>query len=323
MMSKRVIEDIIMAILKAKKIILFPHVSMDGDSLGSSVALCHALRKMGKDSFILIEDEIPEYLKFLDDEGYCIDEKKIAENPDICIAVDCSEDTRFPLRKEIFHGAKVKITIDHHITSELISDINYIDSGAAATGELIFYLLEHMKIAIDQKMAEALYVAISKDTGNFQYSNTTGKTHLIAAKLFDSGLDLEKITIQLYQSRPIEKIYLDNEIIGTLELFSKNRACVAYMSQEMLEKTGATKDQSEGTIEIMRSIKGIEVAAFLKESSEGNIKVSLRSKSYFNSAELCRKFQGGGHKKAAGFTLNLPLTQALQIVKEEICVRME
>ncbi len=322
-MNKKIIEQIIIEIIRAKTIILFPHISVDGDSLGSSVALCGALRKMGKEAHILMEDEIPEYLTFLDDENFCTENMELVSHPDLCIAIDCSDETRFPLRKDLFYAGKVKITIDHHITNNLVSDINYIDPQAAATGELVFYLIEYMKIAFDQRMAEAVYVAISKDTGNFQYTNTKGETHLIAAKLFDYGLDLQKITIKLYQSVPIEKIYLGNEIMGTLELFSSNRACIAYLSQEMLEKTGATKDQSEGIIETMRSINGIEVAAFLKENPEGDIKVSLRSKSYFDVASLCSKFQGGGHKRAAGFTLNLTMDQALQTVKEEICARME
>jgi phosphoesterase RecJ-like protein len=321
-MMKSTLEQIASKLNEAETVLLYPHIIMDGDTLGSSIALCIALRKKGKKAFILLEDEIPSYLQFLE-KDYCTFDEKVLEEPDISISVDCSDIERFFKRKEKFLSGKLSICIDHHRTNKSFADLNYIDENAAATGEILYNLIKIMKIPVDVEMAEAIYTAITTDTGNFQYTNTTKDTHLIAAELFDIGIDLEKISVEIYQNIRHEKLKLLNEVIGTLEMLCDGKADIACVTQKMLKKTGALMEETEGIIETLRNISGVEISAFLKENGPEEIKVGLRSKTYGDVSVIAQFFGGGGHKKAAGCTIRTNLEEAKQQISSAIIKHLE
>lgn len=308
-MKKNTLEEIGNRLLNADSILLYPHILMDGDTLGSCVALCKALRTAGKTVYILIEDAIPAYLDFLDRE-YCTNVVNIIERPDISVAVDCSDIGRFVMRHEKFMEGKTSICLDHHLTNNYFADYNYIDDTASATGEIIYDLLRAMNLEIDVEMAEAIYAAITTDTGNFQYTNTTKRTHLITAELFDIGIDLEKISVELYQNIRHEKLMITNEVLNTIEMLCDGKADMAYLTQDMLKKTGASMDETDGVIDALRNIKGVEISAFLKEKDVNDIKVGFRAKTYGDVASIAKAFGGGGHRKAAGCTLKTDLKTA-------------
>lgn len=304
-------------LLAAESVLLFPHINIDGDALGSCVALCKALRNAGKKAAILVEEEVPEYVGFLDD-GYCTQDHGIFGTPDICMCVDCSETKRFPAREETFFKGKTTICLDHHFTGEPFADFNYIDGDVAATCELAYQLLQTMGLEITKEIAEAIYTGISTDTGNFQYSNTTKQTHLIAAELLDAGIDHNKITVKLYQNTRLEKLRITARVLDNMEVFAGGRAAIAYASQAMLEAEGVSMEDTEGAIDLIRNIQGVEIAAFLKEREEKVIKVSMRAKTDGNVAEIAGKFGGGGHIKAAGCTLYTDLEDTRTQLKTAI-----
>ncbi len=314
-------ERIAEKLLSINSILLFPHVNMDGDCLGSSVALCKGLRALGKTAYVLIEDEIPENLSFLDN-SYCTFDQNIIENPDVCMTVDCATIERFEKRKEKFLQGKTLMCIDHHSTSKSFAEYNLIDSKAAATGELVYKLLLLMKAPLDAEIGEALYAAISTDTGNFQYSNTTRETHEIIADLYDLGINHSKVSVEIYQNIRQEKLLMTSISLSTMKLLLNGRVAIAYLRQKALTETGATIDEAEGIVETLRSIGGVEVAIFLKETMEGNVKVSMRAKKDFDVAKFSAKFGGGGHVKAAGFTMNEPIEKCIDIITEEIILAM-
>lgn len=316
-MKNSTLEQISAKLKEAETILLYPHVLMDGDTLGSSIALCIALRKLGKKAHILIEDEIPSYLLFLE-KDYCTFDQNILEKPDISVSVDCSDIERFVMRKEKFRTGKLSICLDHHRTNNSFADMNYIDAHAGATGEIVYNLFKTMGIEPDVEMAEAIYTAITTDTGNFQYTNTTKSTHLITAELFDIGIDLEKISVEVYQNIRHEKLKILNEVINTIEMLDGGKADIAFVTQEMLEKTGALMEETEGIIETLRNISGVEISAFLKETKPGEIKVGLRAKTYSDVSAIAQSFGGGGHKKAAGCTLNGTLQEAKEKISDAI-----
>jgi len=320
-MKNNTLEQIAAKLKEAETILLYPHVIMDGDTLGSSIALCIALRKMGKKAHILIEDEIPSYLLFLE-KDYCTFDGNILEWPDISISVDCSDIERFVMRKDKFLSGKFSICIDHHKTNNFFADLNYIDPTAAATGEIVYDLVKILEVGLDVEMAEAIYTAITTDTGNFQYTNTTKTTHLITAELFDIGIDLEKISVEVYQNIRHEKLKIMNEVINTIEMLYDGKADIAYVTQDMLEKTGALMEETEGIIETLRNISGVEISAFLKESKPDEIKVGLRSKTYGDVSAIAQIFGGGGHKKAAGCTLYTSLQEAKQKISDAIIAHL-
>jgi phosphoesterase RecJ-like protein len=317
MKHKHSFEAIIQAINAADSILLYTHVLMDGDTLGSAVALCKTFRNMGKRAYILIEDPIPEYLFFLE-KDYCTFDCDIIAEPDISIAVDCTDIERFEKRRTKFLQGKLKICIDHHHTSGYFADLNYVDEHVAATGELVYKLLKLMNTVIDQEIAEALYVAITTDTGNYQYTNTTAESHRTTADLFEIGVDLGKISVELYQNVRPEKLKLTGEILKTIEMYCGNRVALAYVTQKVLAETNSSLEESEGIVETLRSIRGVEVSVFIKEVSPTETKVGMRAKNYANVAEMMLKFGGGGHIKAAGCTINAPLAEAKALIIQEV-----
>jgi phosphoesterase RecJ-like protein len=304
-------------LIKAESVLIFPHVLMDGDALGSAAALCGTLRNLGKKAYILVEDPVPQYLQFLD-KGYCTEDQEILGDQDISIAVDCGDDKRFPRRAKRFHRAKVEMCVDHHRTSQGIYDYNYIDPGAAATGEIVYDLLLAMEAEVSKEGAEALFAAITTDTGNFQYSNTTKRTHQIVMELYDLGFDSNAVSVELYENETMEKLLLHSKVMDTLEIIVGGRGAIATLTQKMLRECNAKMEHSEGIVEIIRSIKGVEVAMLLKENDTSLVKVSMRSKRQVDVADIAEKYHGGGHIRAAGCTLHKTMENAREIMVEEL-----
>ena len=303
--------------MNAEIILLFPHENADGDALGSCTALCKALRMKGKDAYVLIEGDMAEFLKFLD-KGYCSRDLDVIKDPDICACIDCGDVDRFKERKDKFFSGKTKICIDHHVTSDPEVDYRYIDGGAAATGEIIFKLFKAMDIEMDQEMAEALFAAITTDTGNFQYSNTTKESHLITGELYDAGIDANKVSVEIYETVRPERTKLQALVLSRMEIFADGEGAIACVTQDMLKETGTTMDETEGIASTLRSVKGVQIAAFLKEKETGEIKVSLRAKRKGDVSKIGAAHGGGGHVKAAGCSLYCSLEEAVETIKKEV-----
>ncbi len=301
----------------ANSVLLYPHVSPDGDALGSCAALCRALRLKGKTCHVLVEEELPLNLAFLDN-GYCTMEPNIIENVDVSFCVDCGDATRFPGRAEKFAEGKTSLCLDHHHTTTEFCDYNYVDPDASATGELVFDLLKEMGISQDKEIGEAIFAAITTDTGNFQYSNTTKRCFEIMTELFDWGVDTNKVSVALYENVRLERKIIESMAFSTLNILAEGKVAVAYVTQEMLEKSGALSEETENVIRQLRSIAGVEYAAFLKEKEEKKIRLSLRAKTTGDVAKIAEKFGGGGHIKAAGATLNMTMEEALEAVCKEL-----
>lgn len=316
-MKNNTFEEIAKVIENSQNILLFPHINLDGDTLGSCIALCKTMRTMGKNAYILIEEDIPLSLQFMGGDC-CTDELNIIEKPDLCMCIDCCDSTRFPKRKDRFESGKIKICIDHHHTSSANFDYNYIDGQTAATGELVFKLLMAMGAELDKETANALFAAISTDTGNFTYSNTTKQSHEIVAKLYDYGVNANEVSCEIYENVRMERVLIENKIIDTMELYADGQVAIAYVTQKMLAEIGASMDETEGAVQRLRSIRGVEVAVFLKEEADLNVKVSFRAKKHVDVAAIASSFGGGGHIRAAGCTIYESLDTAYDLVKNKI-----
>ncbi len=310
-------KEIAGVLAKANSILLYPHVSPDGDALGSCAALCRALRLKGKTCYVLVEEELPLNLAFLD-KGYCTLDPNVIGEADISFCVDCGDATRFPGRAEKFAQGKTSICLDHHHTTTEFCEYNYVDPDASATGELVFDLLKEMGISQDKEIGEAIFAAITTDTGNFQYSNTTRRCFEIMTELFDWGVDTNKVSVALYENVRLERKIIESMAFSTLNILAEGKAALAYVTQEMLEKSGALSEETENVIRQLRSIAGVEYAAFLKEKGPETIRLSLRAKTGGDVAAIAEKFGGGGHIKAAGATLNMTMEEALEAVCEEL-----
>jgi len=305
----------------AETILIFPHLNADGDALGSSSALCRALRNMGKEAWILMEEEVPKYISFLDTE-FCTQKQDCIEGPDVCICIDCSEESRFPQRREKYYSGKIKLCIDHHATSGAFGDLYYIDGDEAATAQLIYKLLMAMEAEIDAGIASSLYTGINTDTGSFRYSNTDPETHIITAELLKTGFDHVAVNVALYQNVSLNKMRLENKILNEMEVFADGKGVISFVTEEMVRQASAQMEDAEGVIDTMRNIEGVEIAAFIKER-ENAVKVSMRAKSTGRVDGIAMKFNGGGHAKAAGCTLDMSVADAKELIKKEIATYLE
>ena len=333
MMKKKnnTFDEFAAALIEGENFAIFPHVDPDGDALGSSVALALALSSLGKKVKILIDEaedgglDIKEELLFIDGEKrfLTVDSSFVAEKT-YGIMMDCGEISRISgksNRDEVFKKCNKKFCLDHHASSTPLADFNVIIPETAATCQLTWQLFKSMQkygLKIDKTMAEAVYVGILTDTGGFRYSNTSAGTHIIASEIFALGADHYAISKKVFESNPLRSMKLKFAAMGVADFSCGNRIAITYVDSKMLKSSGATLKDSDGIVEELRNIDSVEVACLCKEQEDGSVKVSMRSKSAIDVANIGMKFSGGGHKRAAGCTIQKPIAEAVKLMKSEL-----
>ncbi len=308
-------EEIIEKVKAAEKILVYPHVNMDGDAAGSAKALCLAFRKIGKQAAVLCDSEKPDFLSFLYDDSF------VSVPPfkaDLSFAVDFSEEKRMQGREGCFKEAPSSACIDHHVSPGGMADASVIDPNASAAAMLVYKFFLEMGIEPDKDIAEALYTAILTDTGAFKYSNTNAETHRVISELYKYGIDHVKICTAVYETKPQAQLRIESLAMERAEMLEGGKAAVTYITQEDLKEYGARYDYCESAIDYLRTMKDVEAVAIVKEFSEGVFKVSFRGKHYANVRLAAEALGGGGHDRAAGCTLEMTLDEALASVKREI-----
>ena len=285
-----------------QKAAILPHIAADGDALGSSLALAIELTALGKEVSVILEESIPQIYEFLPGIELAQVYPEGEKDYDLVIALDCGDIERLGARRKIFDNARVTVNMDHHRTNKGFAHIDLVDLMSAATGEIIYRLLVKMGVDPGKDAAICLYTAISTDTGSFRYSNTSPMTHRICAELLEKDIDIADISKRVFDTASYGKVRLTGEAIDSLELYFDGKAAVMTLTEEAIKRSGAAEEDSDGIINIARNIRGVEVAAMLRQMGNGDIKVNLRSNNYADVASLAAKHSGGGHKRAAGFT---------------------
>ena len=286
------------------------HRNPDADAVGSAFALSNVMQQLGSPTRCICQEEVPEYLQFLmngTQETVLADAVLDGFEPARVIAVDTASVSQMGTLAEAF-GESVDIKIDHHEGNDAYGAQNYIREGAAATGEIIFDLItklaEQERIVIDEEMCIDLYAAISGDTGCFRYSNVTPETHLRAAELVASGIDCAEINRRLFENKSMERLRAQSAAISNMELFADGKIAVVTFPYALKAALGLGDEDLGALADIPRSLSGVEVALCIRQPlPEGKFRVSVRSNGSYDVAALCRKFDGGGHAKAAGCTL--------------------
>ncbi len=303
---------------KSSRTALIAHITPDGDTIGSCLALARCLQKLGKNVTLYCQDPPPDMFYFL--AGIDLFRKPVAKfNPyDIVVTLDCSDVDRLGDCAYLLEGAACTINIDHHITNTRYANINIVDSKAAATAEIVFHLIRNLTGDLDLAICEALYTAIVTDTGGFGFSNTTPNTHRISAELLEYGLDVDRLTTLIYRSNPVEKIKLSAKVLNTLELHFRNKVAFLTVTQSMVNETGADDNGTDGIINFAIDIIGIECAALFKELSGNRTKVSFRTKAMVDASTVASMFGGGGHKRAAGCIIEEGLERSKTLILEAV-----
>ena len=285
---------------KANSIGISAHINPDGDALGSALGLRKSLELYGKKAEVIKISQVDDYLKFLPQiENYKDPSQK---EYDLFIIVDCSEFDRIDKAIEICKNSKNVLVIDHHKGGSIKTDLNIIHSDSPASCELVYEIIKRLNLPMDKEIATLLYAGLVTDTGRFLYSNISELTFYTAADLYKIGADFEMIYKNLYQNKEISKLQFENHLLNKVE-FKKPYALVG-VSQKTCKDFGVQMGDSESVVNMLRDLKGIEVACLVKEYGENEYKISLRSKDYLDVSEIARNNGGGGHIRASGFTLN-------------------
>jgi phosphoesterase RecJ-like protein len=295
-----ILDKIIEALEKAEKIVILPHISADGDAIGSCLALAAALEGMGKKVKVVLEEDIPFIYRFLPRQELA-EVYTVAENSyDVAVALDTGDLGRLGSRKELFERGNITVNIDHHSTNSEFAFYNFVQPSSSAVGEIVYQMIKMMGIDLEQDTATCLYTAIATDTGGFRFSNTTSLTHQIIADLINSGAVVADISQKVFDTVSYQKVRLMGLAIGTLELLEKGRVSVISVTPEMMKEAGAAEEDCDGIVNLGRNIRGVEVALMLRQWENNEVKVNLRSNTGFDVASLAALYAGGGHKKAAG-----------------------
>lgn len=293
-------------------IFLFPHVNADGDAIGSCTALCLALRSLGKKAYIFVNEPIPKNLDFLDF-GCTTCDDSVLEDVQLSLMLDCNGLTRIPGREAAWERGRLKGCIDHHATTskDIRYDFKRIEPKSAATGEIIYRLIKDLGAEITLDIANCIFTAITTDTGNFQHTNTTSRSHEIAGHLHKiEGFNSKTISALIYDRRSMEAMKMESAVLAGLEFYADGRLAVGKVTQKLLKECGCTMDEADGIIQRMMSIDGVEGACLFKETDDCNVRASLRGRSYVNMAKAASNFGGGGHLLAAGCSFKKPLAEA-------------
>lgn len=300
----------------AKKIVLCSHVSPDGDTLGSTLGLMKALQKLGKDVIVTVDDDISKVYKFLPGIESFVrfqDEERI--DADLLVVIDASSLDRAGNVAQCVRASKM-LNIDHHISNTEYADYLYLDTVAAATGEIMYELIKILGIEIDVKMAICLYTALYTDCGSFKYSNTMPKTMRIAAELLELGVKPNEISDSM-EIKPRSNIEMLTRVLETLTFDADGKIAYISISNEMYDKDVDT----DTFISYPRYIEGVEVAIMFKEVENAVTRVSMRSRN-LDVSEIAIAFGGGGHLRAAGCTIMATLLEAkkqvLQALKDQL-----
>ncbi len=303
--------------LKTSKVLVLGHRRPDGDCIGSQVALTRILCKQGINAVAVNHDPIPRTLrKFVADTPFLFPHQVVDDDYEV-ITVDCADQLRVgeELAKRF---PEVFLNVDHHVSNTCFAELNFVLSDASATGEILAKFFFDLGLSLDKTIAEALYLGICTDTGQFCYSGTNAAVFEICRRLCESGADPSVVAHELYEKENPGRIQLLQRFLATFRMEFDNRVCIGSISDQFYRETGTKPEDAENFVDYARSLDGVEIGVFI-EDQEGRLKGSFRAKDKkFRVDVLAQRFAGGGHACAAGFNLTSPLEEFYPILIREI-----
>lgn len=305
------------ALLKAERIVLASHVNPDGDTLGSSLALTHALRALGKTAIPLSHDGVPEILRWMPGAEWV---QREAGRDDFDLAVVCDTGTteRIGRARAVVERAPVSICVDHHLSEGDFGQIRVVDSRAAATGELVFELLRAMRAPFSRAIADCLLCALITDTGSFRYMNVTPNTFRIAGALMRCGACPAAISELVFENRSYGSVKLLGRALDSLKVSEDGRVAWAHIRAQDFEELGATDEETEGIVNHVRAVSTVQIGVLFREIPGKRVRISLRARDGQDVSAIAHLFGGGGHRLAAGCHHEPPLEAAEAEVIAEV-----
>lgn len=314
-------DQIVSELKAADRFLITTHEGPDGDALGSTLALHEALTQLGKDSVMfLAEKEFPLPLEYRFLPLQEVFHEAPADLSDrIVIFLDCGNIDRMPI--QWLRDGQRMLNVDHHHDNTRFADVNLVDVDASSTAEIVFDICRRLGADVTESIAQALYVGLITDTGQFMYENTDARTHRVAAELIESGVDVNGTFRRLYERVPEAKLKLIARALGRIDRRLDGALSTTYLSADDYAATGADETLTEGIIDFVRGIEGTSVAAVVRDKPDSQSaarKVSLRSTDgSVDVSVIARKMGGGGHRRAAGFSTDRSYDELVEFLSDE------
>jgi phosphoesterase RecJ-like protein len=312
-----VLRQICDELLSRQRFVLTSHARPDGDSIGSQLALAFTLDSLGKEVRILNSDPAPEH--YLDFPGMNRIEIVRAAPADLqadaVVVMECSDLSRTGVTGLDRHFI---INIDHHAGNRMYGALNWFDESAAACGEMVFDIIRALEVPLTTDIATHIYLAILTDTGSFHHSNITPRTFDICRQTVEAGVNPATMARRVFDSNSFGKLKLIGALLDSMELIDHGRLAVLYLDDTMLEACGCTHNDTEGVINLPLTAREIQAVVFFKVAADGAVRVSMRSKYDVDVRLVANSFGGGGHKNAAGFSVDGPLAKVKPAIIERL-----
>jgi bifunctional oligoribonuclease and PAP phosphatase NrnA len=307
----------------ARTFAVLTHVRPDGDAIGSQLAMVLALQKLGKTVVAWNEDGLPESFSFLTGSEVITKPPDQPMEFDVVLALDTAAKNRLGTGIDAVRAYKTLVNIDHHASNPGYGDLNYIDTQAPATGQIIYELIQNQKLPFFPEIADALFVAISTDTGSFRYQNTTAQTFEIAGKLVEAGVDLATVSQRVYENYPKRRILLLGELLHDATFHANDRIATFSLTEATKERLAIDPADIDGLVDVIRSVDTVVVAIFFEEVADQRVRISVRSKDpKIDANKICSTWGGGGHQLAAGArirgTLEEVRAKVISYVSDEV-----
>ncbi len=299
------------------QILIFGHKDADGDTLGCSLAIAEALDTMGKTVWVLIPPPLPAMYEWLPGFDRIVERPPASADPGLVLFFDAGNMERSGSAVRHIASHATIVNVDHHPTNTMFGDINIIDDTAAAVGQTVLDMLETYGWPVTPTIATNLYTALLTDTGGFRHENTDAEALETAAKLARLGAEPGVIAANVYKSRPLTTLRLSALSIASMRVEMEGRLAWAKVTRKMLQEARAEMAESEGIIDTLNSIAGLDIAIIFKEVGPRMTKISVRSRGAVDAAALTGRFGGGGHLRAAGAEIPMAMDDAVEAVLAE------
>ena len=311
MMKILTLNDTAEFLLRGDNYAILTHRRPDGDTIGSSAALCRILRKLGKTAHVLRNPEISDRFFWLH-EGLT---KEAAEQNDIIITVDVASPGMLPKAFEQYQNC-AQLRIDHHASATSFTENELVDSGRAACAEIIYDLMEALHVQMDPDIADAVYVGTSTDTGCFRFSNTDSHTFCTAAACAAAGARVYTLNQELFETNTLGRLKIQGWIVENMKVFSQGKLAIIAIPRSVEEAIGVTEDDMDNISSFPRTVAGVCMASTLRQTKDGDVKLSVRAIPGYDATFVAGQFGGGGHKGAAGASMKMSLSDAAEAVEQ-------
>lgn len=285
---------------KGEQFLITTHIDPDGDAIGSCFSLYWVLDSLQKKPLVYMRDKVPYMYEFLPKPPRLFYNEPPDGNYDGIFALDCGNFFRIGEGHEQLKKQGLLINIDHHATNETFGIVNVINQNSSSTAEILYKLYKYLKVPFTHNIAVNLYTAIFTDTGSFRYPNTNSEAFLICEEMTRYGVSPSQVAQMVHENHPKERFILLGEVLSSLETYKNDAIAFALVTNAMFKKTNTSKEYTEGFVEYIKEIRGVNVAILIREVTDNQYKISMRSKGNTDVAKICNHFGGGGHQNAAG-----------------------